>query len=79
MGKTLTIQIEDDIKIEALKKKLGLKSKIDVVRSALRLLEAEANRTVRVSRWQKAAKIVGGSGLEVQKEFSNPWRFKNIN
>lgn len=78
MGKPLTIQNEDDDKIEALKKQLGLKTKIEVVRSALNLLEAEANRQTRIKRWKKAAKIVGDSGLEILKEFSNPNRFKNI-
>ena len=78
MGKPLTIQAEDDIKIEMLKKQLGLKTKIEVVRSALNLLEAEANRQTRVKRWQKAAHIVGGSGLEVLKAFVNPARFKNV-
>lgn len=78
MGKPLTIQPEDDAKIEVLKKQLGMKTKIEVVRSALRLLEAEADRLVRIARWRRAAKIVGGSGLEVSKEFTNPDRFKNI-
>ena len=78
MGRPLTIQNEDDLKIESLKKQLGLKTKIEVVRSALNLLEAEANRQTRIKRWRKAAKIVGGSGLEIVKEFSNPNRFKNI-
>lgn len=78
MGKPLTIQKEDDEKIEALKKKLGLKTKIDVVRSALKLLETEATRQARINRWKKAAKIVGASGLEVLNEFSNPIRFDDI-
>ncbi len=78
MGKPLTIQKEDDAKIESLKKQLGLSTKIEVVRSALNLLQAEASRLSRVKRWQRAAKIVGDSGLEVQKEFSNSKRFKAI-
>lgn len=78
MGKPLTIQKEDDAKIEVLKKRLGLKTKIEVVRSALRLLEAEASRTLRIERWKKAAKIVGNSGIEVLNEFSNPNRFKDV-
>jgi hypothetical protein len=78
MGKPFTIQKEDDIKIEFLKKLFGFKTKIEVVRSALNLLEAEANRQARIKRWKKAAEIVGASGLEVLKEFSNLNRFKNI-
>jgi hypothetical protein len=78
MGKPFTIQKEDDIKIEILKKQFGFKTKIEVVRSALNLLEAEGLRQARITRWKRAAKIVGTSGLEVLKEFSNPKRFKNI-
>jgi hypothetical protein len=78
MGKPLTIQPEDDVKIEVLKKQLGLKTKIEVVRSALKLLELEASHQMRVKRWKKAAQIVGDSGLEVLREFSNPDRFKDI-
>lgn len=61
-----------------LKKKTGAKSKVDVVRTALALLEADVKRAERVKRWEKAAKVIGSSGLEVLKEFQTPERFKNL-
>ena len=78
MGKPLMIQPEDDTRIEILKEKTGAKSKVDVVRTALSLLEADIKRAERVKRWERAAKIVGKSGLDVLKEFQTPKRFKNL-
>jgi hypothetical protein len=78
MGKPLMIQPEDDSRIEILKEKTGAKSKVDVVRTALSLLEADVKRAEKVKRWEKAAKIVGKSGLEVLKEFQTSERFKNL-
>ena len=78
MGKPLMIQIEDDIRIERLKEKTGAKTKIDVVRTALKLLEADVSRAERVKRWEKAAKVVGRSGLSVLKKFQTSGRFKNL-
>ena len=78
MGKPLMMQPEDDNRIEVLKKKTGAKSKVDVVRTALALLEADVKRAERVKRWEKAAKVIGSSGLEVLKEFQTPERFKNL-
>jgi Arc/MetJ-type ribon-helix-helix transcriptional regulator len=78
MGKPLMIQPEDDSRIETLKEKTGAKSKVDVVRAALTLLEADIKRSDRVRRWQRAAKIVGNSGLDVLKEFQTTTRFKNL-
>ena len=78
MGKPLMIQPEDDTRIEILKEKTGAKSKVDVVRTALSLLEANIKRAERVKRWERAAKIVGKSGLDILKEFQTTARFKNL-
>lgn len=78
MGKPLMLQPEDDTRIEVLKEKTGAKSKVDVVRTALSLLEADIKRTERVKRWERAAKIVGKSGLEILKEFQTTTRFRNL-
>ncbi len=78
MGKPLMIQEHDDEKIEDLKEKTGMKTKIDVVRSALNLLEAEVERRNRVKRWQKAVKVVGDSGLDVMSGFKRAGRFKKL-
>lgn len=78
MGKPLMIQLEDDQKIEELKLKLGAKTKIEVLRSALILLEEKLTKDARIKRWQKAAKIVGSTSMKVQKEFQNKKRFENL-
>jgi hypothetical protein len=48
------------------------------VRSALNLLELEVERRARVKRWQSAVKVVGDSGLDIQREFRRPARFKKL-
>ena len=78
MGKPLMIQPEDDNRIEILKEKTGARSKVDVVRAALTLLEEDVKRSERVKRWERAAKVVGTSGLDVLKEFQTKERFKNL-
>jgi hypothetical protein len=78
MGKPFTIQIEDDLKIEDLKKKTGLKTKIEVVRMALNVLEFELAKQQKIQRWAKAAKIVGEVDFETLKEFQTKDRFKNL-
>ena len=78
MGKPLMIQLDDDKRIEDLKKKTGAKTKIDVVRAALTLLEHDVKRTEKIQRWQRAAKIVGRSGLDVAKDFQTKDRFKKL-
>jgi hypothetical protein len=69
MGKPLMIQEHDDKKINELKEKTGMKTKIDVVRSALNLLEAEVDRIERVKRWGLAVKTIGNSSREVREDF----------
>lgn len=78
MGKPLTIQIEDENKIEELKDKIGAKTKIEVIRRALTLLEEDVERNRRIDRWNKAAKLVGNSGMEVLKDFTTKDRFKKL-
>ena len=51
MGKPLMLQEADADRIETLKKRLGARTKIQVVRSALDLLERDAERAERVARW----------------------------
>ena len=50
MGKPLMIQPDDDNRIESLKEKTGAKSKVDVVRAALSLLEEDIKRSERVKQ-----------------------------
>lgn len=77
MGKPLMIQLADDRKIEALKKKLNAKSKVAVVRSALDLLEKEVEKTAKFERWKRAAHLVAESSREVMKDFQGSKRFRD--
>lgn len=78
MGKPLTIQIEDENKIEELKDKIGAKTKIEVIRRALSLLEEDVEKNYRIERWKKAAKLVGNSSMEVFQDFNTRNRFKKL-
>ena len=69
MGKPLMIQEEDDKRIEQLRKRLGIKTKVQVVREALRLLEKDALKLERIERWKKAAKAVSKSSKAVLSDF----------
>ena len=50
MGKPMMLQEDDAERIESLKERLDARTKIDVVRSALDLLERDAERAERVTR-----------------------------
>lgn len=78
MGKPLMIREEDNEQIERLKERMQAKKKIDVVRTALSLLEDHLRRQERVKRWTKAAGLVGSSGMEILKEFQTSSRFKKL-
>src|SRR5436190_23951132 len=69
MGKPLMLQEADDERIESLKKRLKARTKIDVVRSALDLLERDAERTERVARWRKAAAAVAPESRAAIRDF----------
>jgi hypothetical protein len=69
MGKPLMIQEDDNRRIEELKKRLSARSKVDVVRAGLTLLEREAERQARVERWRRAAQLAGPSSRAVNAEF----------
>jgi len=69
MGKPLMLRDDDDRRIERLKTRLGAPSKVQVVRSALDLLEARADREERIVRWRHAARLVAESSAEVNREF----------
>ncbi len=69
MGKPLMIQAVDDTRIDALKARLGLPTKIGVVRAALQLLEQDAARRERVVQWQRAARRAAQTSRRVNAEF----------
>ena len=76
MGKPLTIQDEDDRRIEELKNKIGAPTKIAVVRAGLDLLERETERRDRVERWRKAARVAAPTSRRVNAEFRRNSRLK---
>ena len=69
VGKPLMLRDEDDRRIERLKARLGAPSKVQVVRSALDLLEARADREERVARWKRIVPLIAESSAEVNREF----------
>ena len=69
MGVPLMLQEADARRIEALKKRLGAPSKVDVVRTALDLLEREAERRSRVVRWERAVKLVAPTSRRALADF----------
>ena len=63
------LQDEDDRRIEALRKRLGTKTKVDVVRTALRLLEQDAERANPVARWHRAVRVVAAESRRALRDF----------
>lgn len=78
MGKPLMIQEADDRRIERLKVRLGIDTKIDIVRAGMDLLEQEAARRERLERWKKATARVAADSRRVNAEFQRHSRLKRI-
>ena len=78
MGKLLMLQEADAARIETLKKRLGARTKIEVVRSALALLERDAERADRVVRWRKAARMAAAESRHVSREFQRHSRLARL-
>lgn len=70
------IQAHDDKLIEELKEKTGAPTKVDVVRRALRLLEADVDKQGQIEKWRKAVALVGDDGLKEGRRFVFKGRFK---
>jgi Arc/MetJ-type ribon-helix-helix transcriptional regulator len=71
MGKLIMLRDEDDARIATLKRRLKAKSKAEVVRQGLDLLERQQARAAKIAQWKRAAAIVmaNGSSREFQEEF----------
>jgi hypothetical protein len=78
MGKPLMLQEHDAERIESLKERLGARTKIEVVRSALEPLERDAERAERVTRWRKAAKAAARESRAVLRDFRPHSRLRRI-
>ena len=69
MGRPLMLQDHDAQRIEALKRRLRARTKIEVVRTALELLERDADRAERVQRWRRAARIAVRESRAALRDF----------
>ena len=78
MGRPLMLQEADAERIESLKKRLGARTKIDVVRSALDLLERNAERMERVAKWRKAVGAVAGESRALLRDFRPYSRLRRL-
>lgn len=78
MGKPLMLQEDDAERIESLKKRLGARTKIDVVRSALDLLERDAERAERVAQWRKAVRRVVPESRAALRDFRAHSRLRRL-
>lgn len=76
MGKPLMIQLEDDRRIEALKARTGARTKIDVVRAGLDMLEKTVDRAERIQRWKQITKRVATESRKINQEFHGYSRLK---
>jgi hypothetical protein len=76
MGKPLMIQEDDDRRIERLKERLGIATKIDVVRAGMALLEQDALRRERLEQWKRAAARVAVDSARVNAAFRVHSRLK---
>ena len=72
------LQEADADRIGTLKKRLGARTKIEVVRSALDLLERDAERAERVARWRKAANQVARESRRVLGEVQRHSRLRRL-
>ena len=78
MGKPLMLQEADAERIESLKKRVGARTKIEVVRSALDLLERAAERVERVAQWRKAVGVVARESRAVLRDFRPHSRLRRL-
>jgi hypothetical protein len=72
------LQEADAERIGSLKKRLGARTKIEVVRSALDLLERDAERAVRVAQWRKAARLVARESRAALRDFRAHSRLRRL-
>jgi hypothetical protein len=72
------LQEADNQRIEALKKRLHARTKIEVVRTALDLLERDADRADRVERWRKAAALAAPESRAALNDFRRGSRLKKL-
>jgi hypothetical protein len=70
-GKPLMLQEPDADRITSLQRRIGAKSKVDVVRQALSLLERRVARADRDRRWARAVSLAANESRRVNAEFQS--------
>ena len=78
MGKPLMLQEADAERIESLKKRLRARTKIEVLRSALDLLERDAERAERVAQWRRAVGLVARESRAALRDFRTHSRLRRL-
>lgn len=78
MGKPLMLQEADAERIESLKKRLHARTKIEVVRSALDLLERDAERAERVAKWHRSVGVAVHESRAVLRDFRPHSRLRRL-
>ena len=78
MGVPLMLQEGDARRIESLKKRIGVRTKVDVVRAGLDMLEREAERAERIRRWERAVRLVGGESRRAVRDFQGHSRLARV-
>lgn len=76
MSKPMMLQDTDDQLISELQKRVKAKTKIEVVRKALKLLEEKADREIKIKQWHRAARLAAPSSYETLKAFQPYSRLK---
>lgn len=78
MGVPLMLQEDDARRIESLKKRIGVRTKVDVVRAGLDMLERAAERTERIRRWERAVRLVGSESRRALRDFQSHSRLARV-
>lgn len=69
MSSLLKLKDEDLVRIENVKSKLKLDTKVSVLRYALELVEKEIDRSEKIKKWERVAKRASKNSMRVNKEF----------
>jgi len=72
------LQEADAARIESLKKRLGSRTKIEVVRSVLDLLERDAERAERAAKWRSVAGMVARESRAALRDFRPHSRLRRL-
>ncbi|HCU24385.1 MAG TPA: hypothetical protein DF383_05145 [Deltaproteobacteria bacterium] len=66
---SLTIPPDDERRLESLKKTLGARSKVEVLRRALDSLEENIVREKQIQRWRQATLLAAPQSAKINREF----------